>query len=153
VRRGGQLSLIFVDADHFKAVNDAHGHLAGDAVLVELSRRLLDYFGDRGLVCRYGGEEFAIILRDVDRVEAARLAEGARVAIESEAFDLSAVPDTVDSLKVTISLGVAAVTFGELDRFADHTQFVNAADRAVYAAKKSGRNCVRVFKASARSAA
>ncbi len=147
VRSGGQLALVFVDADHFKSVNDTHGHLAGDAVLVELSRRLIEHFGESGLVCRYGGEEFAIILPDVDRVEAAKLAEGARLAIESEPFDLSVVPDSVPSLPVTVSLGVAALTFEELDRFADHSQFVNAADRAVYAAKKSGRNCVRVFKA------
>ncbi len=152
VRRGGKLALIFIDADHFKDVNDLYGHLAGDAVLVELSRRLIDLFGEQGLVCRYGGEEFAVILPNVERVEAARLAEAARVAIGSQAFDLSDVPDVVDSHEVTVSLGVAAVDSSELDCFADHTRFVNAADRAVYAAKKSGRNCVRVFKAKRRAA-
>jgi diguanylate cyclase (GGDEF)-like protein len=153
VERGGKLALVFIDADHFKRVNDTHGHLAGDAVLVELSRRLIEHFGDNALVCRYGGEEFAVVLPGADRVEAARLAETVRVAVASEPFDLSVVPDSPPTLDVTVSVGVAAITFNELERFADYTQFVNAADRAVYAAKKSGRNCVRVFKAKTRAAA
>lgn len=153
VERGGKLAIAFIDADHFKSVNDTHGHLAGDAVLVELSRRLIEYFGERGLVCRYGGEEFAVIMPEIDRLEAARLAEGARLVIESEPFDLTAIPDSIDSLKVTVSIGVAAMTFEELGHFADLSQFVNAADRAVYAAKKAGRNCVRVYKATRKVAA
>lgn len=151
---GGKLAVIFIDADHFKSVNDTYGHLAGDAVLVELSRRLIDCFKDKGLVCRYGGEEFAVILRDTDKIAAARLAEAARLAILQEPFDLKDVPDTdVDELDVTISVGVAAVTHEEIDAFNEASQLVNAADRAVYAAKKAGRNCVRIFKVRKRKAA
>ncbi|MCK4873166.1 MAG: GGDEF domain-containing protein [Phycisphaerales bacterium] len=152
-RAGEKVAVIFIDADHFKSVNDTHGHLVGDAVLVELSKRLIEHFTDTGLVCRYGGEEFAVILPDVDRITAAKLAESAREKIASNPIDLSHVPDAPETVKITVSMGVSAMGPDTAAFFTDHTQLVNAADRAVYAAKQSGRNCVRIFKPKLKAAA
>ncbi len=133
------LSIVFFDADRFKAVNDTHGHLAGDKVLVTLSQVVSDLCPGEGLVARYGGEEFAMVLPGHDRRNAAQLAERVRNAIEDQRIDIG--DDLV--LKVTVSLGVA--TFDGMRFFSRPEQLIEAADKAVYAAKESGRNCVRVF--------
>jgi two-component system cell cycle response regulator len=133
------LSIIFFDADRFKSVNDTHGHQAGDRVLVTLSKTVQDLCPSQGLVARYGGEEFAMVLPGYDRRTAAQLAEKVRNAIEAERVDIG----EGFMLQVTVSLGVA--TFDGSRFFARPEQLVDAADKAVYAAKESGRNCVRVF--------
>ncbi|MCK4872305.1 MAG: HDOD domain-containing protein [Phycisphaerales bacterium] len=144
---GGSLAVLFGDVDRFKLVNDTHGHQAGDAVLVELASRLTEAVGDAGVVCRYGGEEFAVILPGAGRASAATIAEACRQAVEERPFDTSDVDGAPDTLAVTISLGVAAMEPACAGFFENPEAIVQAADRGVYAAKEAGRNCVRVFRA------
>jgi len=139
------LAILFVDVDRFKSVNDTHGHQAGDAVLVELARRLINTVGDFGTVCRYGGEEFAIILPNANVVKASRIAELLRHSIGSAPFDLSEVQGVPDALTVTVSLGVSAMERRNEGRHETVGQLVKEADESVYEAKRAGRNCVRVF--------
>ncbi|MEM7229705.1 MAG: HDOD domain-containing protein [Planctomycetota bacterium] len=141
---GRKVGLLFSDADRFKSVNDTHGHQAGDAVLVELAQRLDTVIGDNGLVCRYGGEEFAVILPDHDVEAAAAQAEKIRAAIEAVPFDLRHVDCEPDELKVTVSIGVSALD-ADAGLMVDAPENLTAqADEAVYAAKEGGRNCVRI---------
>ncbi|MEZ6242289.1 MAG: HDOD domain-containing protein [Phycisphaerales bacterium] len=142
--RDAPLSLVFFDADKFKSVNDTHGHTAGDAVLVELARRAANTVGDQGRVCRYGGEEFIVLLPGVAGNLAAEIAERIRVSIECDAFDLSAVEGAPDRLKVTISLGVSSTDLGAPERLSAPERLVQEADEAVYEAKRGGRNRVCV---------
>ena len=142
---GKTLAVLFMDADKFKSVNDTHGHQAGDAVLVELAKRVADAVGDDGIVCRYGGEEFAVLLPDADLRNATKIAEKIRKAVESPVFDLRGVDGAPDELPITVSVGVACRAPDTYEKFTTPTALVKAADDAVYAAKKSGRNCTRVF--------
>ena len=142
------LSLLFVDADHFKSINDNHGHQAGDAVLVELAARMTQWVDKLGTVCRYGGEEFAIILPEVPLFKAAQFADLLRKKIAQKPFYLSEVPGAPRSLPVQVSIGVAATDPDDPDdpdRHSGVDQLTQEADKAVYAAKNNGRNCVRVF--------
>ncbi len=142
---GAALSVIFMDADKFKNVNDTHGHAAGDAVLIELARRVKETVSDRGRVCRYGGEEFAVVLPGVGIEQSKDIGEEIRSAIEAAPFDLTAVEDTPDELPVTISVGVSAMDAADPARVRSAEKLVLEADEAVYAAKKAGRNRVKVF--------
>ena len=144
-KQGRPLTVLFVDADKFKSVNDTHGHQAGDAVLVELSRRMMHVAGGRGIVCRYGGEEFAIILPDADRVEGAEFAESVRLAIADEPFDLSGVDGAPPTLPIRVSIGVSATDPDQPQRHSSAQQLVLEADKGVYAAKENGRNRVCVY--------
>ncbi len=137
--KSGALSVLFVDADRFKSVNDTHGHMVGDKVLVTLAATLMEHCPGQGLVARYGGEEFAIVVPGVSRPEAAQLAERIRQAIAETPVDA----DDDLTLQVTVSMGVA--TQDAHGAFSSPEQLVQAADKAVYAAKAAGRNCVRVF--------
>ncbi|MFN7021094.1 MAG: HDOD domain-containing protein [Phycisphaerales bacterium] len=147
------ISLLFIDADKFKSVNDTYGHPAGDAVLVELARRFREAVGESGLVCRFGGEEFAALLPDCDTAAAAQVAEKARSIVAAKPFDLSRVPGAPEELKVTISVGVATRQPPGQGPLAGASveKLLKAADEAVYAAKQGGRNCVRVSGADRRS--
>ena len=129
------LSLILFDIDHFKSVNDTHGHLAGDEVLQEIGQRIGDIVDEHDVFARYGGEEFAILLSGVEAKQAAELAERCRSAVEMTAFETSAGP-----LPITISMGVADMT--TLDKKVDESQLVQAADELLYSAKRGGRNRV-----------
>lgn len=141
---GRPMGVLFSDADKFKSVNDTYGHPAGDAVLIELARRVRDTVGEAGVVCRYGGEEFAVLLPGLGIKSAAEVGERVRVAVEASAFDLSKVPGAPATHKVTVSVGVSAT-----DRTStppkDGGEVVHEADQAVYVAKKEGRNRVRVY--------
>lgn len=137
------LSVLFIDGDKFKSINDTLGHSAGDAVLRGIARRVQQSIGEHGLVCRYGGEEFAIILPGMDGVRARDAAEAARRAIAEKPMDLSGVEGAPPSIAVTISVGVATMESGSGAAFQTAEQLVALADQAVYAAKSSGRNCVR----------
>lgn len=141
----GCMGLIFSDVDKFKSVNDTHGHQVGDVVLAAVARVLVNCTGELGAVCRYGGEEFAIIAPGLERVETTRLAEHIRKAVAAEEIDLSGVPDAQPSIKVTISLGVASYEPDTAATVGSPDVLVRIADQAVYIAKESGRDCVRVF--------
>lgn len=139
------LGVLFFDADKFKSINDTHGHQAGDAILIQLASRAKTSIGNQGIVCRYGGEEFAVIMPGINRKRAGVAAEKLRLAIEASPFDVRGTDAEVDELPVTVSVGVAAFDPEQGHRFADPQQLLLAADKAVYAAKHAGRNCVRVF--------
>ncbi|MBS0197256.1 MAG: HDOD domain-containing protein [Planctomycetes bacterium] len=137
------LSVLFCDGDKFKNVNDTHGHPAGDAVLIELSKRLRDALTGIGTVCRCGGEEFAIIVPGADADRALKLAEVIRRRIAATGIDVSAAVGSPTVLPVTISIGVATHDPRVGAAFPGFEQLVQAADQGVYAAKRDGRNCVR----------
>ena len=138
-RQGQPVSLILFDADHFKAVNDTHGHPAGDAVLVHIAKTVEDLAPESAIVARYGGEEFAIILPNTERKDAAFLAEEVRKTFETLPIDID------DALQLTVTASIGVATFDGLRVFTKPEQLIKAADQAVYAAKYAGRNCVRVF--------
>lgn len=122
------------DLDHFKRVNDTYGHAAGDAVLQAFAERVRDSVRQSDLVCRYGGEEFAFLFPETTLDEAQRLAERIRGALRESAI---AVGDA-EAVPVTVSIGLADATNGSLD------QALNAADEAMYQAKRLGRDRVHL---------
>lgn len=140
------LSVLFCDADRFKPLNDTHGHQAGDAILIQLAQRLGETIGKAGTICRYGGEEFAAVLPGLNADEAAKLAELCRLSVESRPFDLRDQPCKPDELSVTISVGIAAREAGSGNVVRSAELLLRAADKAVYAAKDGGRNCVRLIR-------
>ncbi len=139
------LAVLFFDADRFKSVNDTHGHAAGDAVLVELSRVAREAVGDLGEVFRYGGEEFAVILPNCGKGDAETVAERIRAGIEANIVDVSGIDCEPDTLNVTVSVGVSATDCGDSERLVSPDKLVQEADRGVYVAKEGGRNAVRVW--------
>lgn len=142
---GEAFAVLFFDADKFKSVNDTHGHAVGDAVLIELAKRTTDTVGSEGSVCRYGGEEFGVILPGYTTIKAAMLAERVRSEIANSPFDIRACDEGPDVLPVTVSIGVSAVDAGPADRITKPEQLVTEADEGVYAAKEAGRNNVQVW--------
>ncbi|MGI9015225.1 MAG: HDOD domain-containing protein [Phycisphaerales bacterium] len=145
VARNGSVAVAFVDVDRFKGVNDTHGHQVGDTVLIELSARMQAAVGECGIVCRYGGEEFAVLFPDADLRTAAAVGEKMRRAIEQKTFRLGSVPGAPEELAITISVGVAAADSVSRSILSSPGRLLQAADKASYAAKKGGRNCVRAF--------
>jgi diguanylate cyclase (GGDEF)-like protein/PAS domain S-box-containing protein len=138
-RGGPSLALLMVDVDHFKQVNDTHGHDAGDAVLKDLVALLRAKLRATDLLARVGGEEFMIVLYDLDRAAAEKVAEALREAV-------AATPLAGGALRCTCSFGGALVTAAEADRpLAAHWR---RADGALYEAKQQGRNRVRFAAAS-----
>jgi diguanylate cyclase (GGDEF)-like protein len=135
--RNTPLSLILFDIDHFKLVNDTHGHLAGDEVLQEMGRRISEVIAEHDVFARYGGEEFAIQLSGVPAEEAAELAERCRVAVEATPFETSVQP-----LDITISAGVADMT--RVPKKESESELVQVADEKLYEGKRGGRNRVCV---------
>lgn len=136
------VAVLFSDADKFKFVNDTYGHPCGDAVLVELAKRVQDTVGGRGTVCRYGGEEFVVVLPGMDTQQGAQVGEEIRQAIADTPFALAGVPGAPDEpLPRTVSVGVACWKPGYEQLTAE--QLTQRADKAVYAAKESGRNNVK----------
>lgn len=136
VRRGTPLSLVLLDIDHFKAVNDTHGHQTGDRVLQMVVNMIRNQVRASDTLCRWGGEEFLLLLPDCHLDQAARLAEKIRVAVEA-----ASVPLGPDRLRVTISQGVTSVV-----REDSQDDAVKRADEALYAAKANGRNRTEVAK-------
>jgi len=137
LRHGKPLSLIMLDVDHFKQINDEHGHAAGDHALKILAERISGTTRSEDIFARYGGEEFALICRDVDALRAARAAYRIMDVITAKPFDASG-----QALSVTVSLGVADL--GMLSEPSAEA-LVEAADTALYAAKRNGRNRVELF--------
>lgn len=134
---GLPLALLILDLDHFKSVNDRHGHSVGDACLREFATQLQQAFPGRNeLVARLGGEEFGVLLRDCSLDDAARRADGFRQSFAERALALDE-----DTLQITVSIGVAA--FDPVHDAAGDRLF-QAADTALYRAKDAGRNAVQV---------
>ncbi|MFZ1392964.1 MAG: GGDEF domain-containing protein [Dokdonella sp.] len=132
---GAGVALALLDIDHFKAINDRHGHVIGDEVLRQLARRLESAFsGDDVMVARTGGEEFGLILRDADEVEAMIRVEAFREALQAEPVVCAGI-----SIPVTVSVGVGR--FSIVDH-RDDDGLYGAVDAAMYAAKQRGRNRV-----------
>jgi diguanylate cyclase (GGDEF)-like protein len=137
-RYGDSLSCVMIDIDHFKRVNDDHGHPVGDKVLVRLVEILKDSIRSEDLVARYGGEEFVLLLPQTDAGQATLLAERIRERAAVECLPLAAGP----GLTFTVSLGVADYTPDRADM--DRDTLLSAADAALYRAKTNGRNRVEV---------
>ncbi|MGB9804314.1 diguanylate cyclase [Desulfofundulus sp.] len=133
---GLPLALIMLDVDNFKLINDRFGHVAGDAVLVELAGLLRDAVGEAGVVCRYGGEEFAVLLPGCDAARAGALAGELRRLVREHQFAVEGMPR-----QVRISLGVASCPRDALDV----TTLVQRADQALYGAKKAGKDRVVLY--------
>ncbi|WP_418317948.1 two-component regulator propeller domain-containing protein [Piscinibacter sakaiensis] len=133
------VDLIFYmfDIDHFKAVNDRHGHAAGDAVIMQTSNRLKAVFRESDHLVRWGGEEFLVVARNTTRANAAELAERARAAIADEPFVL----DDGIRLSKTCSVGFACFPLSEQQPLAlDWETVIDIADACLYAVKRAGRN-------------
>lgn len=130
------LSLIMLDIDFFKKVNDTWGHLAGDVILQRMGLALKEHFRPTDMVARYGGEEFAVVLPETGLAEAVQMAEHFRLQIKTTCF---AVDDA--RISITISLGVA--TFASASEWSEpKTELIAAADQALYQAKQEGRDRV-----------
>jgi len=127
------LSMMMIDIDHFKIVNDSYGHLAGDEVLQELCRRVMQILRKDEVFARFGGEEFSLVMGEAVLDAAEQTAERCRALIENEPFHTSAGP-----VAITASFGVAQL--GSSDTSA--VQLLAAADAKLFEAKKDGRNCV-----------
>jgi two-component system cell cycle response regulator len=128
------LSLLMLDLDHFKETNDTHGHLAGDALLTHLATTLTKAVRNEDVIARFGGEEFAIVLRAIGIEPATQTAERLRRHIEQ-----TVVPFQNHELRATVSIGVAGVPS---TRAKTVEELVEAADLALYRAKHAGRNKV-----------
>lgn len=141
-----KLALLMVDIDHFKSVNDTYGHESGNIVLQQVSELLKKMVGDKGILGRYGGEEFTILLPDYDKDLALDFAELIRQTIEDHVFvlydDLAEVRRKIN-VRLTVSIGVAIAP----DDTDEVTSFIRVADRALYlGAKQVGRNRVAEYK-------
>ena len=133
--RGKSLSVLILDVDYFKSINDSFGHDAGDDVLREFAERLKASIRGIDLACRYGGEEFVVVMPDTDLGIAAMVAERIRRRIAGEPFPIEGGKRTIE---VTISVGIAA-RVGAQD---NGTLMLKRADEALYRAKRDGRNRV-----------
>ena len=139
---GRAFALVMCDGDKFKSVNDTHGHHVGDAVLQQLAQRIAGALGTAGVACRYGGEEFALLIPGVTLAEAMAIAEKARKAVQIPEFDLAGVSGAPPTLPITISLGVACIDPSGTGALGSIGALIEAADKALYTAKHTGRNRV-----------
>jgi two-component system cell cycle response regulator len=134
VARSKPLSVLILDIDYFKSINDTHGHDAGDAVLQDFAIRIRKSIRGIDLACRYGGEEFVVVMPETDMAVATMVAERLRRRIASEPFPIQ---KGARMIEVTISIGIAALGAGD-----DAASVIKRADQALYRAKRDGRNRV-----------
>ena len=132
--RGHNLAVLFLDVDHFKEVNDRHGHDVGDEVLKHIAAQISDSLRPTDTVGRYGGEEFLIGLPECAMHDAQAIAERMRLRIEQSPFELPGG----QTLPLSVSIGVA----GSPDGWEDLAELIREGDKSMYAAKRAGRNCV-----------
>ena len=134
VARAKPLSVLILDIDYFKSINDTHGHDAGDSVLQDFAIRIRKSIRGIDLACRYGGEEFVVVMPETDMAVATMVAERLRRRIASEPFPIQKGARSID---VTISIGIAGLNAGD-----DAAAVIKRADQALYRAKRDGRNRV-----------
>ena len=135
-RYGGRSSILFVDIDHFKAINDRYSHIAGDAVLQELGRVLKKECRSIDMVGRFGGEEFVIIAPNRKKYHAVQFGNRLRTAIENHLFPYKDL-----TIRFTVSIGIASLFEGR-----DYTVALERADKALYHAKHMGRNRIGLWR-------
>lgn len=136
-KKGTPTSLIVLDIDYFKSVNDRYGHLVGDDVLKQLAKRLLANMRFYDTPFRYGGEEFVIILNNTDLAEAQAIAERLRHSIDSRAFELTHLLNEPILLEITASIGLTELQAEDDEQ---GQSFLNRADQYLLKAKATGRN-------------
>jgi diguanylate cyclase (GGDEF)-like protein len=134
-RYGGQISLIMIDIDNLKEINDAHGHRAGDKVIRTVSRKIQECIRHIDTAARYGGDEFAVILPNTLLVDAVTAAE--RIAHNVENSPIIWKKDRISS---SVSIGL-----GQYDADADPDDVTSCSDKALYLAKQSGKNTIKIF--------
>ncbi|WP_404355909.1 GGDEF domain-containing protein [Methylotuvimicrobium sp. KM1] len=131
-RNGNHLSVVFIDIDHFKSINDNYGHQCGDLALTSIAKWINESIRSSDIVFRYGGEEFVVLLSDTDLDGAELLAERIRQNIENHIFAYG-----LETIRMTASLGTSTLRGDDtLD------EFIDRADQAMYRAKQTGRNRV-----------
>lgn len=130
-KRQAPISLGFIDLDYYKAINDQHGHLIGDEVLIEFSKALKDYFSDIGTVGRYGGEEFIVILPELALTHA-------RAKFEAFRQEVAKKPFTSKQIPLTISIGLSEYEDEDIN------SFIKKSDDLLYLAKDNGRNRIEI---------
>ncbi|WP_448144068.1 sensor domain-containing diguanylate cyclase [Pseudomonas silesiensis] len=135
-RYGNATSLVMLDIDHFKQVNDTYGHQAGDKVIEQVARLIREHERETDVAGRYGGEEFGVVLSDTDKIGGKVFAERLRKAVEG-----LEVVHNGQSIRFTISLGVADLSQPSIN----HADLIAWADHALFASKKAGRNRVTVY--------
>ena len=133
-RKDGQVALLLLDIDHFKRVNDTHGHLQGDVVLQKVALHIQKELRSYDTAARYGGEEFVAVLPDTSLKEAFNVADRIRLSVQGMRF-----AGSLSNEQVTVSLGVALFPSPCFD---DIDGLLRAADEALYQAKERGRNRV-----------
>lgn len=135
-RRSSQpTTIMLIDADHFKSVNDNHGHVIGDKVLQNLSHVIRRSIRKIDIPCRFGGEEFCVILPSTSSLVGYQVAERLRCMVEQSAISL----ESGENLSVTVSIGLSTYTSSSQISL---EKFISLCDEQLYAAKNSGRNCV-----------
>lgn len=142
MRYGLSLSLIFLDIDRFKEVNDTYGHMVGDEVLRNLAKAIKNIARESDIICRYGGEEIAIIAPNTSLENAIILANRLRETIKKSTMALSCA--TQEEIKITISLGVSSID----SEVTCKDTLIKKADESLYEAKQSGRDKVVSFQNS-----
>ena len=137
-REKKSVSVILIDIDNFKEINDTYGHLIGDNVIISLASLLTTHIRDSDIICRHGGEEFVILLPHTSEDGALELAEKLRMTVEA----LKVQTNTIDEINFTISLGISSVN---IDKDKDIEKSLDRADKALYIAKDKGKNRVEVY--------
>ena len=140
IRHGSPVSLIMLDIDHFKRVNDSFGHSAGDRVLRSVGQVLRDSCRVYDVAARYGGEEFCIVLPETRVGSTTVVAERIRERLATSRFEVGA-----ESVVVTASIGIAGVDSAEVEGALNSSTLIDRADQALYAAKHHGRNRVEMW--------
>jgi diguanylate cyclase (GGDEF)-like protein len=131
-QEGGSMAVIMCDLDHFKKVNDRHGHDVGDQALIKVAEVLETHRRDTDLCCRFGGEEFSVVLEKTDGETAQRVAERLRIEVDRSVF-------TVDDQRIRLRLSAGIAAYPEIQVKEAH-ELLLIADEALYMAKRRGRN-------------
>ncbi len=145
-RSGGHLGVIMVGADSLDLPGDIDSRRTAETALRAIAHRLRENLGGSSIICRTGAEQFGVIVPDASRIDTARIAERARRYVEREPVDMRGSGSDMETARVSASFGVAALEPQLANIIHDPKRLVRLAEQALFAAKQSGRNCVRVFK-------